>query len=64
MTMFEGLKKRDALRREGFHGAVLVEAVPNGKLEEKMCIIFKTAEELDGFRDFNKDWDLRINIIR
>jgi len=64
MTMFYGLKQRDALRAEGYHSATLVEVVPNGKLSEKHCIIFKNAEELECFRDFNKDWDIQINIIR
>jgi len=46
-----------ALRAEGFD-AVAAECLPwNGN---RYCVVFKTRRELEQFRNFNKDWDIKI----
>ena len=48
-----------ALRAEGVD-AVAVECIPWGENAKRYCLVFKSRRELQQFRDFNKDWGIKI----
>ena len=57
MNFDEANQQVRTLRAEGVD-AVAVETVTwNG---ERECLVFKSRRELQQFRDFNKDWGIKI----
>jgi hypothetical protein len=58
MKFFEALDERRRLQAEGYN-AVAVECIrwDGGR----NCVVFKDEQEEKSFRQFNKDWDIKIN---
>ena len=61
MGFFEAITQVRALRAEGID-ARAVECVRwDGK---RYCVVFRNASELEAFREFNRDWDIKITELK